>query len=362
MVENFNLKHGLFDDLQYDYQMVGREKEWKTIENFINKESRGSRSLLIIGDYGCGKTLMLKEIRNGFKNKTFNQAEKSLVIPMRLVEGEPETKIARSIITRAFQNIEYSKIHSIASRALSMDERLLDTNFRKIIRGIQNTERIAYDWLCGQSLTTRELSKLGVSKNLTTSREAVSVFYNFLKFLNSVGIENVYLLIEEFEYVVTVYNQKQVDAILYFFKDIYDKYSESANLMARTIFIIAVTPGGWEFLSSMEGRRVGGGGIVPWTERMNPNINRVELAPLSEDETEKLLLQRIQQNRIERADDLPDKSWPFVRPEFFKIIHKKGMGIPRKCLKYCDYVLECGIQDNIREFDGNYTHATLEKI
>ena len=362
MSESFDLKHGLFDDLQHEYPMVGRKTEWAAIENFINKESHGCRSFLIIGDYGSGKTFMLGKIRREFKNKTFKQAEKSLVVTMRLVEGEPETKLARSITIRVFESIGYSRIHNIANRTRILDERQLDANFQKIIRGIQDKKRIAYDWLCGHSLSTKDKNILGVSNNLATNKDATRTFYNFLKFLKSVEIENVYLLIEEFEYVVTVYNQKQVDAILYFFKDIYDKYGESPNTMAKITFIIATTPAGWGFLNNLEERRTGGGGVVPWIQRMNPRVNNVELVSLSEDETEQLLLQRIRQNRIEHADSLPDESWPFTRPEFFKLIYEKGKGIPRKCLKYCDYVFDCGIRDNIAEFDGSYTQAILEKI
>ena len=361
MSEDFSLKHGLFDDVRHEYPMVGMKKEWKFIEDFINKESHGSRTLLIIGDYGSGKTFMLEKIRHKFKSKMLKRAEKSLIIPIRLVEGESETKIARSIVTRIFEKIGYVKMRNIVNQVHTLDERFFDVNFQKIVKGIQNQNRAAYDWLCGYSLSTKDKTTLGITKNLTANKDATSALYDFLKILKLAGIEDVYLLIDEFEYVVTVYNPKQVDAILYFFKDIYDKYGEASDSMAKTTFIIAITPGGWEFLSNMEEKRAGGGGIVPWMERMNPLVNHVELLPLLEVDMEKLLLQRIEKNRIEH-DDLPDKSWPFIRPEFFKIIYEKGNGIPRKCLKYCDYVFECGIHDNVAEFDGKYTRKILERI
>lgn len=150
------------------------------------------------------------------------------------------------------------------------------------------------------------------------------VFHNFLKFLKHAEIENIYLLIDEFEYVVTVYNQKQIDAILYFFKEIYDEYGNNPDSLAKTIFIIAMTPGCWEFLTNMEARK-GGGGIIPWMDRVNPKINKIELLPLSEKNTEILLVDRIKENRTNHAETLPHKSWPFISPEFFKVIYEKVM-------------------------------------
>ncbi len=360
--DDYNLKHGLFDDLRQDYPIIGRKEEIKRLENFINKNSVGSRTFLIIADYGLGKTLLLNKIKEKFHDKKYPRTEKSLVISMRLVEGEAETKIGHSIVTRAFRNIGYVKMHDIVSKTSNLDERLVDKNFQKIINGIRDKKRFAYDWLCGNALTDKDRKDLGISKNLTTSVDAVQVFYNFLKFLKHAGIDDAYLLIDEFEYVLNVYNQKQVDAILYFFKDIYDKYGEEPGTMARTIFIIAMTPACWEFLTNVQERRGGGGGIVPWMERANPKINKIELLPLSEEEIEELLMNRINKNRIIHAEKLPDKSWPFVSPEFFKIIYEKSEGKPRQCLKYCDYVFDCGMQDNVAEFNGKYTAEILEKI
>jgi|APSaa5957512535_1039671.scaffolds.fasta_scaffold07575_6 hypothetical protein len=359
--EDYNLKHGLFDDLRQDYPIVGRKEEMNRLENFIIKKSVGSRTFLIIGDYGLGKTLLLNKIKEKFNDKKFQDAKKTLVIPMRLVEGEPETKIGHSIVTRAFRNIGYSKMYEIVSKSSNLDERLVDANFQKIINGIRDKKRIAYDWMCGHSLPDKDKRDLGISRNLLTSADALQVFHNFLKFLKHAEIEDVYLLIDEFEYVVTVYNQKQIDAILYFFKDIYDKYGDTPDSLAKTIFIIAMTPGCWDFLTNMEERK-GGGGIIPWMDRVNPKINKIELLPLSEKETESLLMQRIDKNRTTHAGKLPNKAWPFVSPEFFKIIYEKSGGKPRKSLKYCDHVFDCGIQENVAEFDGEYTTKILEQF
>ncbi|MCV0400999.1 MAG: hypothetical protein K5777_03330 [Nitrosopumilus sp.] len=360
--DDYNLKHGLFDDLAYEYPIIARNEQWKILEDFINKDSKGSRTFLIVGDYGCGKTLFLQNVKNKFRDGEFANSEKSLVISMRVIEGEPESKIGLSFVTRAFQKIGYGKITQIAKKVSSLDERLFDSNFQKIIQALQNQEREAYDWLCGVALTEKTRRIFGIQKNLSTSNEALSVFFNFLKLCKQAEIENVYLLIDEFEYVVTSYSQKQVDALLYLFKDIYDKYGEEQDTMAKTIFIIAMTPGCWDFLLNMEDRRTGGGGAIPWKERVNPNINQIQLLRFNENETEDLLIQRIKMNRIKHSDKLPHDTWPFVRPEFFSIIYEKGEGIPRKCLKYCDHVFDCGIEDNVDEFDGEYTKKILDKI
>lgn len=360
--EDYKLQHGLFDDLAYNYPLVGQKAEWKKVENFINDHSKsGSRTLLIIGDYGCGKTLLFNIIKEGFRKKKFKNSEKRLVVSLRVVEGEPETKIGLSFVKRAFQNIGYVRLQDLVSRTPNPDETVVDSNFQKILNGIRDKKRIAYDWLCGQTLSQKEKTELGISKNLITSSDALQVFFNFLKFLKYAGIDEVFLLIDEFEYVVTVYNEKQIDAILYIFKDIYDKYGDSKSPMAKTIFLIAMTPGCWDFLTNLEARR-GGGGIIPWFERTNPEINQINLLPFKEKETETFLIERIKLNRIKYAENLPHGSWPFVRPEFFKLIHDKANGVPRKCLKYCDYVFDCGIRDNIEVFDANYTAKILEPI
>lgn len=361
--EDYKLKHGLFDDLRYDYPIIGRDEELIKLENFINKESSGSRTFLIIGDYGTGKTFLFNKIQEKFRDGTYENSDKSLVIPMRLVEGEAETKIAHSIVTRAFRNIGYAKIYEIATKISTLDERHYNIAFTKIIAGIKDKHRFAFDWFCGKSLTSKEKTTLGISSNLSTSREALEIFYDFLKLLKQAEINNVYLLIDEFEYVVTVYNQKQVDAILYVFKDIYDKYGVAPDSMAKTIFIIAMTPACWDFLNNLGQRSgVGGGGSVPWMDRISPKINQIELLSLSEDENESLLMKRIEKNRLEHAGELPTPSWPFVSPEFFTLIYEKSKGNPRRSLKYCDHVFECGIQDNVSEFDGEYTKKLLDKL
>ena len=75
-IENYNLKHGLFDDLRQDYKIIGRKEEIKRIDDFINKESVGSKTFLIIADYGLGKTLLLNRIREKFRAKNMNVLKK----------------------------------------------------------------------------------------------------------------------------------------------------------------------------------------------------------------------------------------------------------------------------------------------
>ena len=68
--DDYKLNHGLFDDLAYNYPIIGQKQEFKKVENFINDHSKmGSRTFLIIGDYGCGKTLFFNVIKEKFRQK-----------------------------------------------------------------------------------------------------------------------------------------------------------------------------------------------------------------------------------------------------------------------------------------------------
>lgn len=75
--EDFHLKHGLFDDLRQDYPVVGRKDEMRRLDDFIDKKFVGSRTFLIIGDYGIGKTLLLKKSEKDLAIKKSKITKKS---------------------------------------------------------------------------------------------------------------------------------------------------------------------------------------------------------------------------------------------------------------------------------------------
>jgi len=132
--------------------------------------------------------------------------------------------------------------------------------------------------------------------------------------------------------------------------------------MAKTIFIIAMTPLGWDFLIKLEKsiqRRTGGGGISPWMERVRPEQSIVNLEPLSKNELFNLLKERIDKKRLDYKKPKFD-TFPFIHPEFFDKIYDYSNGVPRMSLRMCDLVLDSAMDKGISKIDAKFASEILE--
>lgn len=176
------------------------------------------------------------------------------------------------------------------------------------------------------------------------------------------------ILIDEFEYVVNVYSEKQVTTILHTFKEIYDEYirvtTKKPKSMVNLIFIIAMTPKGWDFLVETEAKlskKTGEGGITPWMDRIRPVEYTVLLGPLSKTGVTEMIKDRIEEKRL-KYKKFPYVTFPFIHPEFFDYIYEASEGNPRFILQYCDIVLDNAIKDEIKEINAKYSKKILEEF
>lgn len=366
---DYGFKDNPFDDDSLDYPMKGREKEGKKIKQLLDKSltGKGSKTILILGDYGYGKTFTLEKIVEGFNNNKFEKSKKSIVASIRLAESEPEARIGLSFVVKIFYEIGFKKLINIAKKVKNQKKIELSSDMMNILKALKEENLSAFEWLIGESLSLSEKKDIGIKKILSKSSQGLKILYDFQKVLKLAGYDNLVILIDEFEYVVNVYSEKQVTTILHTFKEIYDEFirvtTKKPKSIANLIFIIAMTPKGWDFLVETEAKlikKTGGGGITPWMERIRPEEFTIYLDPLSKSSATELIKDRINRKRLSYMKP-PYKTFPFIHPEFFNVIYKSSEGIPRFILRYSDIVLDHAQNEGIKEITGEYAEKVLKK-
>jgi hypothetical protein len=352
------------------YHMRGREGEWSKIKSILDKflAESGSRTVLILGDYGYGKSFILEKIVEGFYKGKFKNSQKSLVASIRLAESEPEAKIGWSFVTKIFSEINFEKLIDIAGKVPNLKGIRISSDLENILSALKEEKKVAFEWLIGESLSAADKKEIGVKKILSKSSQAIGLLYDFQKVLKLTNYDNLVVLIDEFEYVVNVYSEKQVTTILHTFKEIYDEYvratTKRPQSMVNLIFVIAMTPKGWDFLVETEAKlskKTGGGGITPWMDRIRPAEYTVLLGPLSKSGVTEIIKDRIEAKRLEYKK-YPYKTFPFIHPEFFDYIYEISEGNPRFVLQRCELVLDKAIKDEVKEIDAKYSKKILQEF
>lgn len=367
---DYGFKENPFLDESLDYPMRGRAAEWDKIKWILNKflTERGSKTVLILGDYGYGKTFMLEKIIQGFIKNEFKKSNKSLVASIRLAESEPEAKIGLSFVSKIFSEFGFKKLVQIAKKIGDPNKNEISSDLINVLQALKEEKYSAFEWLMGESLSASDRTEIGIKKILSRSSQALRILYDFQKVLKTAGYDNLVVLIDEFEYVVNVYTEKQVTTILHTFKEIYDEFirvsTKKPNSIVNLIFIIAMTPKGWDFLVETEAKlskKTGGGGITPWMERIRPEEYTVPLGPLGKTGVTELIKDRITAKRLGYKRP-PYQTFPFIHPGFFDYLYDISDGIPRFVLRYCDLVIDHALKDEIKEIDANYAKKVLQKF
>ncbi|MFA6329929.1 MAG: BREX system ATP-binding domain-containing protein [Candidatus Micrarchaeia archaeon] len=367
-------EYGLIDNPflpdSYSFPMAGRKKEWEQIIERINKASSesGSKTLLLIGDYGMGKTFTLQQIDNNIHEKKSDfKHEKNIVVLIKVAESEPQSKFGFSFVTKIFFTIGKKQLYDIAKDIDEKEIADFDSDFKKIISMLSMKEESAYNWLIGEADST-DIKSLGVKKKMKTSAEAIEILYNFLRAIKIAKYKNIIVLIDEFEYVVNLYGDNKITQMLHTFKEIIDEYprtnTKKPGSTSNFIFFIAMTPESWQHLTDLEAtmkKKTGGGGITPWMERINTAQDIIRLEPLDKKATGELIKDRLEKKRAEYKKDSKDEMFPFVTPGFVDFIFKESHGVPRKIIAWCEIVLTDSIKQGLKEISEKDADKILTK-
>jgi hypothetical protein len=369
----FNLKSNPFDISFESPFMSDRKNEMKHLYDSLDAafESKGSRFILILGNYGSGKTHMLNYLYSQFSNKKADHAEGVFVVkahndvlfekPMTILETEPKlVKFGLSLICRIFGNIDPEKVKSALQRVPSEE---IKGPYGKLFFNLSLGEPCAFRYIAGEKLTATELVKIGMPSVLNDSTTGLNVFFEWLRLLGLAKYHTQLILTDEFELIPQVLGASKVSVVLQTFRTIFDKSVQTAangTVSAKPVFVFAASPEGWEKiiqLADSSGKKTGGGGIAPFLRRMDPR-DRIDLGPFGFEDTKELVLHRLALNRIRatKQDDLG----PFTELAI-EYVHHTSFFMPANIIQHCSILIQDAILENLDKIDVDDAQRILGK-
>lgn len=368
--EKYALKENPFDIFSYEHKMADREEEWKRITTSLISafEGREPAYLVLLGDYGMGKTYMLEQIyswlsEGGKKHDVLVVYAKHDVLYERrlaLMESEPKwTKFGQDFVFRIFGNIDRDKLAGVLKGVNLKD---FKSKFVKVFEAMKTDKEIGFKYITGQKLGAKDYEQLGVDSAVSDSPTSLALFFDFLRVINQGGYNNFLVLVDEFEYLAAQ-GEKKIIQILNTFRQIFDDFGDYGKsykeAVAKPHFMFATSPGGWERLTELETaltRKIGGAGIAPFMRRLSKR-NMMTLDPFTKEKTLELVRLRLSEERIKEPKD---PLFPFTEGAI-EHVHSVSLYRPGNVIQYCGILLEDALENSLEKIDEKDARKILNK-
>ncbi|GEM_PF-3790861 len=342
--------HGSFplDDKyeeRYAKLLIGRDnlKELlrKKLENLRAGES--SAVLLLLGDYGTGKTHCLKFMQHWAIRKYRN------IIPLYF-KGLPGPKM-RDLLRTFLDSLEgilgRDYLMKLASESLNVERSgLVDTKNFLLALASKNRSKVipALRWAKGYGLSDQMREKLGLVSDLDES-VARDVLSTLLEIIWEVRGTKTLLLIDEVEELLK-YDQE----------DLYDFYSGLRNLIDTVstgmMMVLASTP------SLLRDEEKGIAALNPALNSRISDENTIILSPLDSIGIRAMIISYLREFRIPSVKKLMS-TYPFTE-EAINLIADLSRGIPRNALMLASIALREALSKGKKQIDDAFIRTILE--
>lgn len=370
---SLRLKTDPFDIATDPSIMADRQAQLSEIERSFRTafEGRSPRFIVLLGDYGVGKTHMLAYLYSQLAEASSKakgvlpalvplSQEVLYERPLAIMESEPRwSKFGLSLVSRIMTALGPEKFAEVLGR---IDERHFSGRYGKLFLALRDKTPLAMEYLEGAGLNVGELKELGVRSKLSDSPTGLTVYFEWLKYVALAGYHTFLVLIDEVEYIA-VQSEAKVSQILNTFREIFDRgavrVQEEPERSAKTVFVLAVSPGGWDRLKDLEAasiRKTGGAGIAPFMERISPR-DRIDLPPFTLDDTQELVRKRLAGAALGARRTTIE---PFT-DDAIRYVHEAAFRKPRNVIQYCAIILEDAVQEGLNQITFQEAKRILAK-
>lgn len=365
-LSRYGLAGNTFLEERHDFPMVGRNEEWQLItdvlEELIKADSCGI--MVIHGDYGMGKTFTLKRIKNEIdKGAIRDQNGDILATFLKAAESQVPSNYLANLMTRAIREMGREALESIAKKA-KLDKLNIDETVRSVFENIARGDVNAWNWIIGRNLSSSQLKEIGASYKVTSTGEIQTVFSNLLRILRSAGYRNFVLILDEWEYLLSLAGGNKLRSVIRDLQVIWDDYNEAApdtrKTLCKVIFLIGSSPDSWyRFveMAEVDRKKRGGGGTETFLRRI-PEKAKISLSPLRDKDVREFLINRLQVYRVN--DEVKDPLSPFD-DSYVKFISEISMGIPSHILNLTSLVIDEAATRGIKIIDRSAAEEILKR-
>lgn len=350
----------------FDHEMVGeqRKKVTEDILKMIEKATVDRVQTLsrLTGTYGDGKTFTLIKLKEKIKDPRefvrvteLRKPRNVAVAFLKSSEARAATSYSLYLYQKVVEDLGLVFFRSLRDKLEMMTSQkknisavatTVDTDFMKVFVALRDNEMIAWDWLRGQKLKTKELNDLDIRRNID-NMTAKKYLIELLHLLKVLKYDALVMLVDEVEYLLHFGDKKAVEMFVAF-KEIYDdaELEMTKRDIVPIVILLAVAPETWDDIRRIQAKLEdkGAPGLAPFLGRFRP-WTIFELQHLTPNDIRELLNVLLRLGRSSHHQGKPD-IYPFDE-DSIRYIADKSFGIPRWAMEYANLCLERADEEKV---------------
>lgn len=340
---------------------VDRQEQLKQWDAVISKlrNPRKNYIVLIIGDYGEGKTQSLFKVISDAKH------HREIYPTIFTFKGEQKPKApGLEFMFRIFKSIDFKTLTkdrgkdldaAVAAIPDDLDE--VKTVLQKCFFADTALRNLALYFLRGEIKPNKtELKQIGIIRRIDDIDIAKEYLAGILKVFKELGFQTLLLAVDEVEYLFSLVPKPQQSIYIALLRGLYDfpvGMMRDVGDIARIAMFLAVSGDGYRNLKEMEKEEAAvGGPIIPLFDRIDVQTN---LGVLTKEFARQLIIKRLHCDRIGKRH--ADPLIPFDQT-FIDLVWEITKGNPRDIIDKCSHVLDAGIEMGISLLN----RSTAEKL
>ncbi len=330
----------------YAQIITGKKEVVERVKKFVEDIIAGDTVpvAIIVGDYGYGKTHLLKHIQYRIQEEAKN------IFPIYIKNiGEPKIlRLYKAILDGIRGRLEIDFLVDAARRLLKMKDkldqiRIIFPDYAKAIKFLSNKNHTAIRWLFGEKLDNESLKSIGIIREITEDNAADALIALIRLIYYGKGYR-LLILVDELESVIGVEDVKMVRKFYEGLRAIIDKTGNEAQ------YIFAAPPAillGKESISKLH----------PALEsRLSQSI--IELKELDEESAKMLIREYLTKFRRSDVVNIVEPLYPFTE-ESIQVLHKQSKGVPRRLLMLAHAALKEATKRNLKEISSNFVSLLI---
>ena len=336
--------------------------KWRAIISNLESPQK-NYIVLIIGDYGRGKTQSLMKVVDETRNY-------NTILPVFLnFKGEQKsTAPGLEFMFRIFKSIDFRRMARIYGDKLPAAIETIPDDLDEVKSVLKNCwfaetmlQNMALYFLRGEFKPTRtDLRRLGIIRKIDDIDIAKEYLAGILNLLKALGFQTLLLAVDEVEYLFSLVPRPQQSIYLALLRGLFDfpiGMTKEIGDIAKIAIFLAISEDGYRRLREIENEEMASGGPT------RPLLDRVDietrLTALTKEYAKELIVKRLHFNRIKgRYTDQP--LIPFD-DTFIDFIWELTKGMPRDILVKCTHVLDAGIEKGVRHLNRETAEALLRE-